>query len=269
MRAKLLAVAALMLILSALSACYPSFLTSRPEAEIIVTDESGTPLEGARVILGTMERHGPGGRVTRQDFQTNREGKAGFDQQYEWHTQILLPDGDVSYSWALCVSRPGFEAVPVLSPKFHEPIKVRMYPSAASSECEWQPYDSWPRVKEREARWFEVAGGAWQSNIGITMILDQDIRDVMEASAREQGIQLHSWSEYRFQYLTGGDELRRDSYILIRALCRAPEGLDLTRAFYSEPDGGSCFFETKYTRQVWADQPKPSFGPLRIVAGKT
>jgi hypothetical protein len=41
-----------------------------------------------------------------------------------------------------------------------------------------------------------------------------------------------------------------------------------TQAFFSEPDQGACFFDTKYTAQVWADQPKPSFGPMKMVSGK-
>src|SRR4051812_45336342 len=265
MRANLLASTAATAAAFCLAGCYPTFLTSRPAAKIIVTDESGTPLERARVILSTQERHGPGGAVTQQEFLSDHEGRVDIDSEHEWAMQILLPDGDVSYSWTLCISRSGFEAAPVLRPNFRKPIRVALYPSALNSQCEWQPQESWPRVKEREARWIEVEGGKWQSNAGITMILDQELRAAMEVSAHEQGVRLHSWSEYRFQYQTGGDS-SRDSFILVRALCRAPAEVDLTRAFYSEPDQGTCYFDTRYTRQVWADQPKSSFGPLRIVA---
>jgi hypothetical protein len=48
----------------------------------------------------------------------------------------------------------------------------------------------------------------------------------------------------------------------------APEGIDLTRYFYSEPDEGACFFDTKYTMRSWVDQPPAAFGPLTIVVGK-
>lgn len=249
-----------------LSGCYPSFLTSQPETRIVVTDETGTPLEGATVTLGTREWHGIVGRNTRQDFVTDREGTVEIDDEHVWAMQILLPDGDRRYSWSLCVSKPGFEAIPKISLDFSEPIRFSMYPSSVNSVCEWPDGDHTPRVKEREARWTAVEGGRWQSNRGITWMLDEEIRAVMEASAREQGIRLHSWSEYRFQYQTGGDDAGRDSYILIHALCRAPANVDLTKVFYSEPDDGSCFFDTKYTRQVWTDQPKPSFAPLKIAA---
>ncbi len=249
----------------ALSGCYPTFLTSRPEVQIVVTDEAGTPLEGAKVTLGTIERHGLGGRNTLQDFLTDREGEVEIDDEHEWHMQILLPDGDVSYSWSLCVSKPGYEAIPMIWANFDEPVKISMYPSPVNSVCEWPTSDDVPRVKEREARWIEVKGGRWPSTLGTAWILDEKIRTAMEASAREQDIKLHSWSEYRFQYQMGGDDAGRDSHILIHALCRAPTDADLTKAFYSEPDDGSCFFDTKYTRQVWADQPTPSFGPLKIV----
>jgi hypothetical protein len=268
MHTKLLPGVATTFAVISLVGCYPAFLTSRPRAKIVVTDESGAPLGGATVTLGTLESHGVGGRLTQQDFRSDLGGRVEIDSDHVWAMQILLPDGDVSYYWSLCVSRPGFEAVPVLRPNFRDTIKVAMYSSAVNSECKWQLDGSWPRVEERMARWIEVEGGKWQSNTGITMILDEDFRPAMEASAREQGIQLHSWSEYRFQYRTGGDDTGKDSFILIRALCRAPVEVDLTKAFYSEPRAGACYFDTKYTRQVWVGQPKPSFGPLRIVAGE-
>jgi hypothetical protein len=40
----------------------------------MVTDESGAPLEGATVTLGTMEWHGIVGLNTLEKFQTDREG---------------------------------------------------------------------------------------------------------------------------------------------------------------------------------------------------
>jgi hypothetical protein len=82
----------------ALSGCYPSLLVSRPRAEIIVTDESGMPLEGATVTLGTMERHGIVGQNTFQKFLTDREGRVEFGKQHDWAIQIMLPDGDISYA---------------------------------------------------------------------------------------------------------------------------------------------------------------------------
>jgi hypothetical protein len=120
-----------------LSACYPSFPRSRPDARIHVTDESGAPLPGATVTLGTMEWHGPAGRNTTEDFVTDREGKVAFDGEREWAMQILLPDGDVRYSWSLCLSKPRFEAIPMSSIDFDQPIEVAMYPSAVTSRCEW------------------------------------------------------------------------------------------------------------------------------------
>jgi hypothetical protein len=265
MRAKLLVTTAISIV--SLSGCYPSFLTSRPEAEILVTDESGVPLEGAKVTLGTTERHGPGGRTTQEDFFTNHDGKVEFDEKYEWHTQILLPDGDVSYGWTLCFSKPGFEAAPMTRIDFHEPIRVALYPSAVTSECEWREYDYAPRVKERQARWIEVAGGEWQTHPGFATMMDEVIRPAMEASAREQGIKLRSWSEYRFQYQARGNGLR-DTRLFVHAICRAPAEFDLAVSFYSEPDDGACFFDTTYTSQSYTDQPKSAFSPLRIVAGE-
>jgi hypothetical protein len=246
-----------------LSGCYPSFLTSRPRAEILVTDESGAPLEGATVTLATKEWHGIVGPITFQKFLTDREGRVKFRRRHTWAVQILLPDGGRSYSWSLCFSRPGFEAIPMVFMNFDEPIKVAMYPSAVSSECRWERYEDRPRVKEREARWIEVGGGEWPTNMGSTMILDEKIRGAMESSARQQGIKLRSWSEYRFQYQAQGDGLR-DSRLFVHALCRAPADFDLTQSFYSEPDDRACFFDTTYTRQTYTDQPAPAFSPLQL-----
>jgi hypothetical protein len=269
MRGKVLTVIAITLAAVGLSACFPSYLTSRPAAEIFVTDEAGVPLEGAKVTLGTTKRYGLGGPLTLQDFMTDHEGKVELDAEHDWEIQVLLPDGDVSYSWALCLSKPGYEAVPMVRVDFGEPIKVAMYASAVSSDCEWHHPDSGstPRVKEREARWIEVAGGQWESYLGLALFMDEEIRAAMEASARQQGVKLHSWSEYRFQYQARGDAVGPSSYFFIHAICRAPAGFDLNGAFYSEPDESACFFDTTYTRQVSTTQDFWGFGPLQVVAG--
>jgi hypothetical protein len=179
--------------------------------------------------------------------------------------QVLLPDGDTRYSWSLCVSKPGFEAVPMVFMRFDEVIEVEMYRSAVASECEWQHREGGLRVKEREARWIEVEGGDWQTHRGFVMIMDENIRSAMEASAREQGIALRSWSEYRFQYQARGGI--RDTRLFVHAFCRAPADFDLEKSFYSEPDDGACYFDTTYTSQSYTDQPPSAFGPLEIVAG--
>jgi hypothetical protein len=249
-----------------LSGCYPTFLTSRPKAEIFVTDESGAPLEGATITLGTMEWHGIVGRNTLEKFVTDREGRVEFGSRHDWAVQVLLPDGDKGYSWSLCFSKPGFEAIPMRFMKFDEPIKVEMYPSAEPSECLWQEHEDAPRVQEREERWIEVEGGQWLSNRGITMIMDESIRNAMEASARQQGIELRSWSEYRFQYQTRGNGIR-DARLFVHAICRVPVGINLNQSFHSEPDDRACFFDTTYTNQTYTDQPKSAFGPLQLVTG--
>ena len=266
MRARLFPIASATVAVSILSGCYPSYLISRPKAEIIVTDEAGAPLEGATVTLATKEWHGIVGPTSLTRFATDHEGGVKFDEQHEWATQIVLPDGDVSYSWSLCFSKPGFEAVPMSSIDFDKPIKVAMYPSTVSSDCEWRPLEDFPRVKERETRWIEVEGGQWPTHPGFARNLDQGIRSAMEASAREQGIKLRSWSEYRFQYQARGDGVR-DTRLFVHAICRAPAEFDLTKSFYSEPDGSACFFDTTYTSQSYTDQPQAAFSPLQIVAG--
>jgi hypothetical protein len=249
------------------SACLPSLLTSRPGTTIIVTDESGVPLEGATVTLGTTEWHGVGGATTTQDFTTDGAGRVDLDAERVWRTQIILPDGDVRFSWALCISKPGFESVPMSRIDFAEHVEIAMYPSAVNSVCEW-PQDGYaPRVREREGRWIEVEGGQWQTHRGFTAIMDETIRAAVEANAREQGIVLRSWSEYRFQYQARGDGLR-DTRLFVHAICRAPADFDLTKSFYSEPDDGACFWDTTYTSQSYVDQPASAFSALQVVAGR-
>ena len=98
--------------------------------------------------------------------------------------------------------------------------------------------------------------------------MDEKIRDAMEASARQQGIKLRSWSEYRFQYQLRGTD-NRDLRWFVHAICRAPAEFDLSKSFFSEPDDRACFFDTTYTNQTYTDQPESAFGPLRIVVGRT
>lgn len=261
------AVVAAALVAISLSACLPSFITARPKAKINVTDELGVPLEGATVTLGTTEWHGIVGKTTTQDFATDRAGSVELDADRVWKMQVMLPDGDVRYSWALCVSKPEFESVPMLRLDFEKPINIALYRSAVSSACKWPQDELGPRVLAREARWIEVDGGQWQTQRTFAALMDETIRPAMEASARVQGVELRSWSEYRFQYQARGDGLR-DKRVFIHAICRAPADFDLTKSFYSEPDDTACFFDTTYTSQSYTDQPKSAFGPLQVVAAQ-
>jgi hypothetical protein len=267
MRARLLFRSAMLVAGLCLGGCFPTFQTSKPAADIRVIDESGAPLEGAKVTLATTKRLGVGGPTTFQHYLTDREGKVEIEQEHEWQVQVMLPDGGVSYSWSLCFAKPGFEALPMTLIDFDAPIRVAMYPAKVTSECAWSEQDGMLRVKEREARWIEVAGGEWQTHPGFARLMDETIRPAMEASAREQGIKLRSWSEYRFQYQARGDGLR-NTRLFVHAICRAPQDLDLTRQFYSEPDENACFFDTTYVNQAYSDQPKSHFEPLRVVAAK-
>jgi hypothetical protein len=264
-RANLLPGIATTVAASLLSGCFPSVLTSRPKAEIVVTDEYGVPLEGVTVTLATVEWRGVGGQSKFERFSTDHEGKVEFGKEHAWAMQVMLPDGGTSYWWSLCFSKPGFEAIPMTSVKFDEVIEVAMYPATVASECEWRKGDFLPHVKEREARWIEVVGGEWQTHPGLAMIMDEEIRSAMEASARQQGIKLRSWSEYRFQYQARGDHAR-DRRFFVHAICRAPADFDLGKSFYSEPDERACFFDTNYITQTYTAQPEPVFTPLQVVA---
>ena len=75
------------------------------------------------------------GQTTFEKFSTDHEGKVEFGKQHAWAMQVMLPDGGTSYTWSLCVSKPGFEAIPMVSMKFNEVIKVAMYPSAVRRDA--------------------------------------------------------------------------------------------------------------------------------------
>ena len=237
-------IVALMLTVFALSACYPSILVSQPEMEIIVTDESGVPLQGVTITLGTVEWHGTVAGQTLQTFSTDGEGKVEIEKKHVLAFQSMGTDGGKWYSWSLCVAKPGFEAIPARRLEFDHPMHIAMYASGAKSGCTWFEGGFGPRVKEREARWIEVEGGKWQSNLGVTLLMDELIRPAAEAAARAQGRKLRSWSEYRFQHQPRGTGI--DPHLYVRAFCEAPEEFDLRKDFHMRTDGGTCFFETTF-----------------------
>jgi hypothetical protein len=228
-------IAAIVLAAFGLSGCYPTWLTSRPKARIVVTDAVGAPLQGATVTLGTVEMHGIVGRQTRQDFLTDKSGRVQIKKKHRWAVQILLPDGDVGYSWSLCVARPGFLAVAFIAPEFEEPIHIPLAPSAVKSECHWPKEQMSPQVIEwKPGRWIEVEGGVWTPDNATMTAIAASIQGIAESSAQGIRRELRPWSEYLFQYqgrMTGSTP-----WVYIKALCQTP------------PEGNvdSCTFEMTY-----------------------
>ena len=244
-----------------LAGCFPTLLTSQPKARITVVNESGAPLPGATVTLTTVKSIGLGGTSTRQDFLTDSEGKVFIKKKHAWAMQVYLPDATTSYGWTMCVSKAGYEATPLIWPKVAEPMRISMYASPVQSECLWDDNGRLPRVVRREGRWIEVEGGTWLSNQGITDRMDDGIRAAAEASAGERGLQLHSWSEYRFQFQTRGTQPGVDYLLYVHAFCEAPADFELTKSFYTRADAGTCFFDTTY------DTYQLAFGPFKMNGG--
>jgi hypothetical protein len=228
-----------------LTGCVPTLLTAQPKAQIVVTDASGAPVRAATVTLGTVEMHGIVGRLTRQEFLTDQDGRVAIERKRKWAVQVLLPDGGVGFSSTLCVARPGFQAVAITKPEFGDPIRVSLVTSSVKSECHWSEHQMLPRVAEWKAgQWNEVEGGPWTPDNGTMIAITSAIQAVAESTAQGYRRELRPWSEYQFQYqgrLTG-----TTPYVHIKALCEPPSTVDPRIAFDSRMDGSACFFEMTY-----------------------
>jgi hypothetical protein len=228
-----------------LAGCIPTLLTAQPKAQIVVTENSGAPLQGATVTLGTVEVHGRVGNLTRQEFLTDKYGKVAIKRKRDLTVLALFPDGGRGYWWSLCVAKPGFQAVAIATPKFEQPVQVALTASPIKSECSWSRDRMWPQVVEWTARqWIEVEGGLWTPNDATMVSISDAMQAVAESSAQGYRRELHPWSEYLFQYQ--GRMTGTTPYVYIKALCRTPADVDLRKTFYESTDDGSCFFGMTY-----------------------
>ncbi|UYF99197.1 hypothetical protein [Halomonas sp. GD1P12] len=93
-----------------LSGCvvYPVNKTLQPEAEILVTDEKGKPIQDARVTL-ISNSYPYGFEQMRRSDQTSNGGEASFPEIKEWRTESLMIHGSNVFFWNWCVVKPGFE----------------------------------------------------------------------------------------------------------------------------------------------------------------
>ncbi|WP_106374289.1 hypothetical protein [Vreelandella songnenensis] len=93
-----------------LSGCvvYPINKTLQPEAEILVTDAEGKPLQGAWVTL-ISSSYPYGFEQMRTGDQTNDRGEASFQSIKEWRTESLMLHGSNVFFWNWCVVKPAFE----------------------------------------------------------------------------------------------------------------------------------------------------------------
>ncbi|RUR34439.1 carboxypeptidase regulatory-like domain-containing protein [Vreelandella nanhaiensis] len=93
-----------------LSGCviYPINKTLQPDAEILVTDVEGNPIQDAWVYL-ISSSYPYGFEQTRRVDKTSYRGEASFPEMKEWRTESLMIQGSNVFFWNWCVVKAGFE----------------------------------------------------------------------------------------------------------------------------------------------------------------
>ncbi len=93
-----------------LSGCvvYPINKTLQPEAEILVTDAEGKPVQDAWVSL-ISSSYPYGLEQMRMGDKTNDSGEASFAEIKEWRTESLMIHGASVFFWNWCVVKADFE----------------------------------------------------------------------------------------------------------------------------------------------------------------
>ncbi|SJN14245.1 hypothetical protein CZ787_14180 [Halomonas citrativorans] len=93
-----------------LSGCvvYPINKTLQPEAEILVTDVEGKPVQDAWVYL-ISNSYPYGFEQMRKVDQTSYRGEASFPSIKEWRTESLMIHGASVFFWNWGVVKAGFE----------------------------------------------------------------------------------------------------------------------------------------------------------------
>ncbi|WP_235041384.1 hypothetical protein [Vreelandella profundi] len=93
-----------------LSGCvvYPINKTLQPEAEILVTDGEGKPIQDAWVSL-ISSSYPYGLEQSRMIDKTSYRGEANFPKIKEWRAESLMIHGSQVFFWNWCVVKVGFE----------------------------------------------------------------------------------------------------------------------------------------------------------------
>lgn len=93
-----------------LSGCvvYPVNKTLQPEAEILVTDVEGKPIQDSWVSL-ISSSYPYGFEQMRTVDKTSDRGEVGFPEIKEWRTESLMIHGSSVFFWNWCVVKAGFE----------------------------------------------------------------------------------------------------------------------------------------------------------------
>ena len=132
-----------------LSGCWPALKVSEPRAHFTVTDESGVPVGGAKVMM-TKQTVPLGRPELIGEFLTDSNGVLDRFPNRQWLIIAPLPDVATGFAWAYCIEKAGYRAVTRPLEHSHKPTAVVLDPSAHPSTCK-APDDFGPlRVVENE-----------------------------------------------------------------------------------------------------------------------
>jgi hypothetical protein len=87
---------------------YPVYKEVQPSAQIKVLDESGEPIEGAKVVLLASSNPHPVERGRETKF-TDQHGVAHFESRREWRKEAMMMHGVEYFFWNWCVQKPDFK----------------------------------------------------------------------------------------------------------------------------------------------------------------
>ena len=119
-----------------LSGCWPALKVSEPRVHFTVTDESGAPVGGAKVMM-TKQAVPLGWPELIGEFLTDSDGVFDRFPNREWLIIVPLPDVTTGYAWTYCVEKAGYRAVMGPLEQSHKPTAVVLEPSARESSCEF------------------------------------------------------------------------------------------------------------------------------------
>ncbi len=125
-----------------LSGCvvYPINKTLQPEAEILVTNAKGKPIQDAWVTL-ISSSYPYGLERMRKSDKTNDSGEASFPEMKEWRTETLMIHGSSVFFWNWCVVKAGFETHSTMwssGQDFQSPYDIILTPGE-STPCPEEP----------------------------------------------------------------------------------------------------------------------------------
>ncbi len=126
----------------ALSGCVPWHSIEQPALTLETRDIDGNAIEGARVHFVKV-------KITllpkteHIELQTNSNGQVSIDKKSDWHMAALVPDGNYSYEWFLCVEKDRYRSVvynALSQSKLSTPFIVVLQSAQVSEPCIWSDH---------------------------------------------------------------------------------------------------------------------------------